>query len=441
MKKIIRILAFIIALNLLASCTNQRDIVNGGEIEVPTRSNNKKLTKPEYPNKPGDYFERYTDEYEKFVEEHPFPNQIKDSLIAFTDDTAKMLIEDGENLIYSPLSLYYALGMLSYGASGETELELKKYMHFDGENIEDDLKNLYLNESEENDYTTVKIANSIWINNNCTDIELNDINQDYLKTMENNFFADIYNVDYSDIKTIEEMNDWVDKATFSKIPNPIQEIDKDSVMSLMNTIYYKSEFKEKFNIKLNIQDEFISSGGNAYMTEFMNKSDHHMPIKRDDDYISTSIKLKGGEMHFILPIEGLLPENLLNKGKFIKSYFEKEIEYKNTDFYTPKIGLKQNHDLLEKLHLDEILGKNSNTNLSGIIDSELFVSDIRQDNVFDMDEKGVQAASFTIADIDKTAAMPEQDEKIEIKLNRPFIFLLTLDNGEIAFVGLVNNIE
>ena len=54
------------------------------------------------------------------------------------------------------------------------------------------------------------------------------------------------------------------------------------------------------------------------------------------------------------------------------------------------------------------------------------------------DEDGVEAAAFTAVKMEGTALI---EENIDFTVDRPFLFVLTGDDGSILFTGLVNRPE
>lgn len=57
-------------------------------------------------------------------EEYPVDDTFAETVRDFTRKTAAAMEEDEDNLIYSPLSLYYALSILASGSTGQAEIEL-----------------------------------------------------------------------------------------------------------------------------------------------------------------------------------------------------------------------------------------------------------------------------------------------------------------------------
>ena len=72
---------------------------------------------------------------------------------------------------------------------------------------------------------------------------------------------------------------------------------------------------------------------------------------------------------------------------------------------------------------------------SPLCSDPLFVSAIRQESALTMDEKGVDAASYTQIDV-AGASMPTV--QAELILDRPFLFVIRAEGAAPLFVGIVN---
>ena len=55
-----------------------------------------------------------------------------------------------------------------------------------------------------------------------------------------------------------------------------------------------------------------------------------------------------------------------------------------------------------------------------------------------IDEEGCEGAAYTVVSEKQGAAMPSGD-RVELKLDRPFVFVLTNNDNVPLFVGIVHN--
>lgn len=97
------------------------------------------------------------------------------------------------------------------------------------------------------------MGNSIWINKNTKE----EIKDDYKKTLINKYDSVIEKI-YPDEVNI--LNDWINKKTNNTIKDPIQELDSLFLLALVNVIYFKDDWKDKFEDS-NSEFEFTQFNG------------------------------------------------------------------------------------------------------------------------------------------------------------------------------------
>lgn len=126
-------------------------------------------------------------------------NELDDFDIAFLK-----LENEKENVIYSPLSIKYALKMLADGTKGETKEQiinvLGKYQTTKYENTEN-----------------MSFANALFVK----DSVKNNINQNYINTIKTNYNAQVI---YDSFSSPNNLNSWIEKNTFNLINNLYDDI-------------------------------------------------------------------------------------------------------------------------------------------------------------------------------------------------------------------------
>jgi serine protease inhibitor len=93
-----------------------------------------------------------------------------------------------------------------------------------------------------------------------------------------------------------------------------------------------------------------------------------------------------------------------------------------TDCFTP--GVSDYTPLLDKSAMD--------------LEKDLYLSKVEHGARVAIDEKGVTAAAYTVMAL-CGASMPLQDE-IDFVLDRPFLFVITSEDGLPLFIGIVNQV-
>ena len=103
---------------------------------------------------------------------------------------------NGENIMFSPTSLNFALGMIAAGAKGETKEVLCNYLGTDdfASYAKEYLNKIKEYNTEDESYgykSKLKIADAVWVDNNLT------LQEEFKNSVTNGFGAEVENVDFS----------------------------------------------------------------------------------------------------------------------------------------------------------------------------------------------------------------------------------------------------
>lgn len=148
-------------------------------------------------------------------------------------DLAFLMLESGEkNKLYSPLSIKYALAMLSEGAKGSTK-----------EQIDDIIggykSNKYVNSNN------MSFANAVFINNTYK----NQVKESYAKNLNNKYNAEVI---YDDFTSANTINSWVSNKTFNLVNNILDDKTvKDKYFFLINALAIDMEWNKKIQATTN----------------------------------------------------------------------------------------------------------------------------------------------------------------------------------------------
>lgn len=350
----------------------------------------------------------------------------------FSYDTAQVLLKDRtDNFNYSPVSLYYALAVAGSGARGKTQQQIFHLLNVSSEKkMSAQCGELYKLLYSDNKISKLKIANSLWLNENKT------FNNTFVSNAENYFHLSTFSVDFSDEDTEKAMAQWISENTNGAL-TPNLEINPRQTLSIINTIYFCDEWVNDFDKELT-QNEVFHAEEKDVMADFMHKTGT-MDFVIGKNYMRSSLDLKGNaQMVFILPNEGVTVSDLLSSKHSMKELFEEGKEhFGRVKWAIPKFDFYTQCSLKEALNTmgmtDAFEGK---ADFSGITEEQTAISEVLQQTKIAIDEKGVEASAFTKIDM-YGAALPE--ESTEMILNRPFIYGITSSNGTLIFVGVCNN--
>lgn len=148
------------------------------------------------------------------------------SQISSLDFNFMKLENTKENMVYSPLSIKYALKMLEDGADGETKEQISKLTG-----------RMSIKKYNSND--NMALANSLFVR----DTFRESIKKTYINGLKNKYNAEVIIDTFEDSKTV---NDWVEKNTLDLIPNILPEGKIDNDFLLINALGIDMEWVDTF---------------------------------------------------------------------------------------------------------------------------------------------------------------------------------------------------
>lgn len=357
------------------------------------------------------------------------PSDIRDSLYELTSEITPDYFKESKkaNQIFSPLSLWYALGVLREGAAGETRAELDRMMKLSGdfssEKVIPDLS-ASLNFMQESNIAKDKSKSGIRLTNGIF------FDQRYAKTIKESYWekaasvwgTETARVDFTkEAETKKLIRDWVSDKTDDFIPDyeATFETDGTAILNIYNVLYLKDQWLETFH---RLEDEVFKAPGGDVKVPFFGKLAEGAHY---NDHASAQAVAFDGEMGirvwFLLPRDSRQPAELIPELKDILSGGAPSL----VQFKAPVLDIDG-----ENLSLKELLQKKGYTalfdaaDLSGMLDGrmEAAVSEIKQKTKLQMDEKGFKAAAVTEIGVGRTS-MPG-GEIVEFSADRPYLLVI-----------------
>ncbi|WP_439555337.1 serpin family protein [Dyadobacter sp.] len=342
-----------------------------------------------------------------------------------------------DNFFVSPLSLHMALGMLLNGAESETAQEIQQSLEMQGVSMSD-LNKAYqtlINDLPVADSrVTLGLANSIWYKTGF------NVAPDFQSVLRDSFHAEITGLPF-DATAAGRINQWASDKTNGKIRKVIEQIQPDHVMFLLNALYFKGDWKAKFDPKETADAPFTLEDGSVKTVKMMNVKG---AFTTDGDANYSAVKLPYGNGQFsmtiLLPkgsakIDGILSGLDADKWKTIAS---------RTNTSNIKVGLprfKMEYSTFLSGTLKQMGIKRAFTNGAefGKInrDTKLKVDFVKQDTYLGIDEKGTEAAAVTSIGMSTTSMGPEEPKFI---CDRPFGIIISENTSNtILFMGRIKN--
>lgn len=350
---------------------------------------------------------------------------------------------DLRNRVWSPINAYIALGITAELTDSHTRqavLELLGVSELT--DLRTSVSALWEQVYRDDGKEIRVLANSLWLDDRVS------YRQDTMDEIARHYYASVYQGALGSQRTNRDISNWLRNQTgglFSERAGSVS-LAPNSMLALASTVYFQSQWAEKFSSKHNTQQPFHTTDGDVVCT-FMNKKLAHMTYYWAADYGAVRLGLENGaSMWLILPDEDKTVDDVLQSGDYMAMLTGSDAFPKDNhkpmkvNLSVPKFDISAGVDLepaLKKLGLTGIFDPLGN-DFSASVNSEqpVYLDSINQDTRVTIDEDGVKAASYILLDFGAGAAAPP-DEIIDFVLDRPFLFAITTDSIPL-FVGTVN---
>ncbi len=377
-------------------------------------------------------------------QENQVTDETRDAMNAFAYRTAAKVLKGGkESGCYSPLSLYQALAILASGAEGQTRDEILSLLGMtDKETLAEESGKLYRVNYSDNEADVLKIANSLWLDETGPDGAPVQYHQDWVLSAAADYYASVYAAEFGQEDTALALGQWIADNTGGML-RPAPEtlgLDADTVMAIVNTLWYQTHWTESFAEEDNTTEDFTTEDGETVQAEYMHQTDDMGSYVRGADYTKASLSLTRGRMIVVLPDEGTAVDDLLSEERLWDVFESSDYQSAEVQWSVPKFttdATYQLEELLQELGVQQAFGDDAD--FSDISDTALKLTKVQQGTHIAVNEDGVEAAAYTFMGME-AAGLPEEDpEIVKMDLNRPFIYLITANDGSALFLGVVRN--
>lgn len=377
-------------------------------------------------------------------------NMLRDTLNLFGYDMDVMIAAAGDNYFYSPYSLAMALLVLVNGAGGETKQQILDMLHVnDLDSVNQQLYSFLTEEVSEE--TRLDTANSLWLNR-CFQDELEEtFYSEYLPTVEGYYGAKIFSADF--IKNLKEtcdrINAWVSENTGGMIPKLKEEVDIDTVLEIINAVYFNGKWSNEFEEENTRESEFYGTKS-VNLVEMMNDygSSYRYCVENGLRGLSVPYKDSTYCMNILIPEN--TDENVLELWNAFSSedkndYLTKLMRsgYQTIeDFRLPKCKMDYTigglDNMLRTLGMTDAYLEGADFDLMG---KKLVVSEVVHKAALEIDECGTRAAAVTEIMMKCEATAMRDYEIVNFIVDHPFVFFIQdRDTGMILFSGYIANL-
>ncbi|TAL30245.1 MAG: serpin family protein [Alphaproteobacteria bacterium] len=368
--------------------------------------------------------------------------------------------DKADNLVVSPYNAMAALSMVSKGAEGTTREELAKTLFGTNGKGLDAATADYAALNEEilkanKGQVELTTANGVWTNNAIVELK-----EDFADKLKKEFGAEISGENFGPA-TVDKVNKWASKNTKGLIDKVLDQLNPDDAAVLASALYFKGQWTHKFDKALTEDKDFTADGAKPAKTPTMHQDygkGAGLSFVQDADYQAVALTYgeedrktgKSPTMRIVLvrptddgvsardwlagQANGTIPQ-WLDPAAYQKAVGSVEL---------PHLDIKQKHDLIPSL---QGLGvrqafQEGAADFSRMFKKDgekMYISKVSHDVVFKTDEEGSEAAAVTVVGMTRSASIHRPDPRIDLKLDRSFVFALQdVKTGAVLFMGAVN---
>ncbi|XP_042270154.1 serpin peptidase inhibitor, clade F (alpha-2 antiplasmin, pigment epithelium derived factor), member 2b [Thunnus maccoyii] len=326
------------------------------------------------------------------------------------------------NVIISPFSISLALSQLALGAVNETEELLMHHLH---ENTLACYHESLHNVLEKLRNTDLQIATRIFLGQGI------EPKQDFVHESQR-----LYDSEPTALESLQQINDWVEKATNGKMTEFLSALPPDLLLMLINAVHFKGEWKARFDPRFTSRGVFYLDDKHMVDVEVMEDAKHPLSLFTDNELeaqVASFPFQKSMSLLVVMPMSGQLNVSSLAAKLNISDLYNRLPKERAVQVRVPKFKLEyaqELQDVFTKLGLGEMF---SNPNLANMADGPLLVSSVMHKSCMELNEEGAEAAAATAIVISR-ASNPI------FHLSQPFLFVLMDDMTQVpVFMGVINN--
>jgi serine protease inhibitor len=357
-------------------------------------------------------------------------------------DLAKQ--RQSENFLISPFSVSTALGMTYLGAGGETKTTMGDVLNLQGKNddaVSAEARATLDKLRKPGGGTKLEIANGLFGNRQFT------FKPDFLNKNKSVYDAAIESLDFNSPDALKKINGFVSDKTHGKIPTIVDKIGNDAILYLINAIYFKGSWANKF-------DSAETKPGNFNKSDKLTKQVQMMHMSRSDfRYLENSdfqaINLPYADKRLSLYV--FLPA----KGKSLSSFEQNftatkwqgwvnQFHKREGNFSMPRFKVEDKMSLkapLEAIGMSIAFDPNkADFSAMAKTDKRIYISQVMHKTFMEVNEEGTEAAAATSVEMSVTMAPMNPVPPFEMHVVRPFVIALhDRETGKLLFVGHIAN--
>lgn len=349
--------------------------------------------------------------------------------------------DEGENVVFSPVSAMSLVASLSQAADGETLKQIEKAIGKDDEFFTLLMDGYCRSLNADKETARVRSVNSFWMRDEEGRLQVTDEFLAKCRYLDTQVFAAPF-----DKSTVNDINRWCSDHTDGMIDEIVDRISPDAVAYLINALTYENRWLvpyEKEQLRTGI---FTDASGNSQKAEFMYSDENRY---FEDELAQGFIKPYKDGFSFIAirPRDGVTTDEYISRmaGEKLRKLIN-EPQQITVSVGIPEFSNEGFTDLmpvLESMGIKDIFDsvKADLTRMGTSSRGNIFIGAAFQKAFIEVNSNGTRAAAVSVAEAKDGCAMVDIPKTVI--LDKPFIYIIADDSqleGLPLFMGTVEKI-
>ena len=345
----------------------------------------------------------------------------------------------GENVLCSPINLYMAMAMLAECADGESRAQVLELLgSADVETLRQQASDVWNVTYRADGAVQRTLGSALFLDDDL------DFRQDTLDVLARDYYASSFRGQMGSEGMNEAFRSWLNENTGNLLTQQIDQLEltPEILLALATTVRFQAKWHHEFLPENTVDGTFHSPDGD--LDARMMRSDGFDTYYWGDRFSAVAKGFEEGAMWFLLPDEGVSPEELLEDQQAMAFLLNRETLSENSTYLRVHLTVPQ-FDVSCQLGLNDTL---KGLGITRVFDpaladftpvsqsQQLALSRVIHGARVKVDEQGCEGAAYT-AMLYAGASRPPEEE-VYFTLDRPFLFCVTGAQNLPLFVGIVN---
>uniref|UniRef100_A0A8B9LL35 Serpin family A member 4 n=1 Tax=Astyanax mexicanus TaxID=7994 RepID=A0A8B9LL35_ASTMX len=255
----------------------------------------------------------------------------------------------GKNIFFSPLSISMALSMLALGAKGNTHSQIFStlgYSTLTPDQVNEGYEHLLHMLGHSQDEMLLEAGSAVAVREGFKPVDK------FLKDAQHFYQGEAFTVDYSKPEVaVQEINKYIAKKTKDMITDMVKTLDQQTVMMLINYIYFRGKWEKPFEVEHTHKADFNVDENTKVSVDMMKRTGRYdFYHDRENSTSIIMVPYKGNtSMMIVLPEEGKMEELEKHICKDHLRNWHGKLFRSSVDLFLPKFSISASSCLVETL--------------------------------------------------------------------------------------------